>query len=234
MAKAPIPGLVKTRLRPFLTDSQSAELAECFLVDTVAKDYGTDVGVWIAYTPDSGLTAIADRISGPYFYIKQIGDDLGERLSNVFDKGFSNGFAPIVVIGTDSPTLPAGYVKMGMDFLSDDPHGVVLGPTDDGGYYLIGLSSARPTIFQNINWSSERVYDQTLSNLGLMPVSNLFGLPRWFDVDTPDDLLRLFTEMEHDHNLKGIAPKTAQWLDCYRELFNRSTEPSVDLSFRIG
>lgn len=224
MAKAPMPGLVKTRLRPFLSDNQSAELAGCFLVDTAAKALGAGVDTWIAYTPDDGRSAIADSLSEPYFYTKQEGDDLGERLSNVFAEGFSDGFGPIVAIGTDSPTMPNHHIDLAFDFLRSDPNGIVIGPTHDGGYYLIGMSRAQSGAFQNINWSSDRVYHQTLDKIRSESGLNLFELPMGFDVDTPDDLFRLFDEFAHDVGLQRRAPKTAQWLDSHRELFGRFTE----------
>ena len=220
MAKAPRPGTVKTRLRPLLSESQCAELAECLLRDTTAKAIGLSENVSIAFSPADGEAEIAARLHGKLRYVEQKGSDLGERLTTVVDDAHSNGSVPIIIIGTDSPTLPATYIENAILHLKQHDNGVVVGATDDGGYYLIGLSRPEPAVFSDVEWSSERVYEQTIANVHKIDAVDLFELPRWYDVDTPDDLRRLLIEIEGDPKARSAAPETSRWLVGNRKVFN--------------
>ncbi len=125
-----------------------------------------------------------------------------------------SGFGPLLLTGTDSPTLPPSFLQMALDALGADQADVVLGPTDDGGYYLLGLREPVPHLFDEIAWSTLCVYEQTTTNtkrLGL----RVHSLPVWYDVDTSEDLLRLRRELAATAAARSRAPATYHWLHTH-------------------
>ncbi|MXY97180.1 MAG: glycosyltransferase, partial [Gemmatimonadetes bacterium] len=140
--KAPRPGTVKTRLTPRVTTDEAAELYRAFILDTLHQAQriaGTDL--FVAWTPDDGRTELLKALGCPgdpdVNWHRQRGSHLGERLSNAFSAFRQHGWEKTVVLGGDSPLLPREFVEEAFEAL--DRHDVVLGPADDGGYYLIGL-----------------------------------------------------------------------------------------------
>jgi len=189
-AKAPIPGLVKTRLFPHLSFEEAAELHGAFLADTVDTALSVpDTDACIAYTPDESLEVLrglyGERIAT---YMPQEGPGLGERMDRAFGRAFETGAQRAAIIGSDIPTLPAGYITEAFRLLDDAD--LVLGPSEDGGYYLVALKRPAPGIFEGIDWSGPKVFEDTMSrarSLGL----RVDQLPKLNDVDTIDDLKRL-------------------------------------------
>ena len=107
-------------------------------------------------------------------------------MKNAFKHSFDTGFERTVIIGTDSPTLPLSYIRNAFDVLKEIP--VTVGPTFDGGYYLIEtFRTGMMTVFDDIEWSTSRVFSQTLARIK-MANKQLYILPPWYDVDTPDSL----------------------------------------------
>lgn len=140
--KAPRPGTVKTRLTPRVTMDEAAELYRAFILDTLHLAQRTAAAsLFVAWTPDDGRTELGSALGclgDPYVnWLRQRGSHLGERLSNAFTAFRQDGWEKTVVLGGDSPLLPPAYVEEAFEAL--DRHDVVLGPADDGGYYLIGL-----------------------------------------------------------------------------------------------
>lgn len=137
--KAPIPGTVKTRLAPRVTMDEAAELYRAFILDTLDLAQRTTVDVlFVAWTPDGGREELGFALGDPDVnWLRQRGIHLGERLSNAFTALRRDGWEKTIVLGGDSPLLPLDYVEEAFEAL--DRHDVVLGPSDDGGYYLIGL-----------------------------------------------------------------------------------------------
>jgi uncharacterized protein len=207
MAKAPRAGAVKTRLCPPLTYREAAALARCFLRDTIAKVRClTDVTVTIAHTP-AAERAVFARLAPDLALVPQRGHDLGERMRSALAEGLRTHRRAIAV-GTDTPTLPAAVVQLAVDRVASDDVDVVLGPAEDGGYYLIGVRADHPTLFADVPWSTPLVLDLTVRRAeaaGLRCVR----LPTWFDVDTADDLARLRAALIKD---PGIAPSTSRFL----------------------
>lgn len=212
MAKFPQPGHVKTRLRPALSDEQSAELSKCFLLDAVAKARPMSVAVIVAFTPADCRDQIKTLLPESYIHIEQRGSDLGERIGSAISDAHDQGFAPVVVIGTDSPTLPASYLGLALEHVLGYENGIVIGPSDDGGYYLIGVSSGHGRLFAGVSWSTDLVFEQTIANAKNIPGVSLSELPHWYDIDEPDDLVRLSEEMESDERARLRAPETFRWL----------------------
>ncbi len=204
IAKAPRPGHVKTRLCPPLSPVDAARLHDAFLRDTIERVRSlADVQVVLAYTPaedrDSFAPACEDAILLP-----QADGDLGQRLIAVFDALRARDFGCVLAIGADTPTLPVVFLREALALLDRPDVDVVLGPAEDGGYYLVGLSSAHPDLFRAIPWSTGEVFAETKRRAacaGLRVVS----LPSWWDVDTFDDLRRLVELVRVDPSL---APHT--------------------------
>lgn len=188
MAKAPRPGEVKTRLCPPLSPAEAADLAGAFLLDAI--DLARDVDgarLAIAFAPaDAG--ALFRGAAPEFSAVPQRGDDLGARLRHVFEDVLPADGAGAIVVGSDLPTLPRAHLDEAVARLPESD--AVLGPSEDGGYYLIGLRAPCPALFSDIAWSTDTVFDETMRrarHAGL----RVSVLPPWFDVDTPADLERL-------------------------------------------
>jgi rSAM/selenodomain-associated transferase 1 len=196
MAKASQPGEVKTRLCPPLSHRQAAELYQCFLLDKVAQVNALPrVSPVISYTP-TGSRAWFEALTPPHFrLIPQRGDDLGARLLFTFEQLFDQGYAHVIVIDSDTPTLPMAHLEEGLRLIADWDNDVVLGPTEDGGYYLIGLRQAHHELFEQMPWSTSEVFLETMkrsARQGLRVACTAF----WYDVDTPADLARLRVSLD--------------------------------------
>lgn len=218
MAKVPRAGLVKTRLRPVLSKSQTVELAICFLKDTITKTRKISENIIVAFAPAGGRSEMEMILRlRKAILIEQEGKDLGERMRSAIKFAEKRLFNPIIVIGTDSPTLPAPYIKQAFEAFEDDRTQSVLGAASDGGYYLLGLRKWTDEIFNNVEWSSEKTFTQTAENL-----EKIFGcyprqIPGWYDVDTPADLEVLYREFLEIEDFKTIAPETAKWLEINKK-----------------
>ncbi len=206
MAKVPEAGKVKTRLQPRLTPGQSAAFAECLLHDTIAKVAGKQDHLIIAYSPADGRDFFDQFSKHKIIYIPQKGLNLGERMFNAFDFAFAQKMDSVVMIGTDSPTFPPEFIDQAFGFLENTD--AVLGETEDGGYYLIGLKTLKLEIFENVEWSSPETFKQTAENMRMLGLS-VSLLPRWYDVDEPEDFERLKIELL---GIDNAAQNTAQWL----------------------
>ena len=197
MAKAPRPGEVKTRLCPPLLATEAAALYRCFLLDKIAAVAAlADAQPVIAYTPDEARTEF-DGLAPGFSLVAQHGPDLGARLHATLAALLEAGHAGAIAVDSDTPTLPGDFLQQAVRYLSRPGPDVVLGPTEDGGYYLIGVRFPHRELFDAVPWSTSDVLDVTLrraADAGLRAVC----LSPWFDVDTPDDLERLQTALDAD------------------------------------
>jgi rSAM/selenodomain-associated transferase 1 len=190
MAKAPMAGEVKTRLCPPLSPDEAAELYQCFLLDKIAQLRAiASASPVIAFTPEGGRGAF-ERMAPGFDLIAQRGPDLGSRLLNVLSTLLANGYRGAVAIDSDTPTLPSEFLLQAVDLVADPTTDLVLGPTDDGGYYLIGMSRPWPALFENMPWSTADVLPETIRRAEATGL-RVACLPSWFDVDIPGDLERL-------------------------------------------
>ncbi|HKY29560.1 MAG TPA: TIGR04282 family arsenosugar biosynthesis glycosyltransferase [Pyrinomonadaceae bacterium] len=214
MAKAPRAGHVKTRLVPPLTQSQAAALADCFIRDTVLNVRQIVDTLMIAYAPANARQDLEPILPSNLLWFEQRGDDLGERLDSVANHLSFLGFGPVVILGADSPTLPATFIEQALEVLASGQADVTLGPTTDGGYYLVGMNSAIAGLFRNIDWSTPFAYEQTVANANALDL-RLHTLPMWYDVDTPADLYLLREQMSADDpTLMKRAPNTYRWFSA--------------------
>ena len=183
--KDPRPGAVKTRLTPPLTPQQAANLYKAFVVDTAATvgASAADLKV-VAYTPDAARDSISGLVDNPddFQFWPQEEGDLGERMNAALRKSFELGCNRAVIVGSDSPSLPHSLIDDGLELLKITD--VVIGPSTDGGYYLVGQRAGEEQLFDGIQWSTGRVLEQSLQGLGS---SSLSLLDPWYDVDTAEE-----------------------------------------------
>jgi rSAM/selenodomain-associated transferase 1 len=193
MAKAPAVGRTKTRLCPPLSPTEAAQLYEALLRDTIHLAAGLDgVQLAIALTPPEA-TQQFERWSPPGTVLLPVsGADIGQCLDRAFSSLLAAGHNGVMALNSDGPTLPAAYLARALAHLVQAD--VVLGPGEDGGYYLIGLRAPQPKLFYEIDWSTERVLSQTLARAESLELCVAL-LPPWYDVDTAPDLDRLRAEI---------------------------------------
>lgn len=211
MAKVPVAGRVKTRLQPQLTPAGSAALAAAFLHDAVTKAQTVTDEITVAYTPAASKKELESILPHKPFLIEQTGDNLGERIFNAFDHAFREGAAAVVMTGTDSPTFPADHIEQAFEFLEIETD-AVLGKTEDGGFYLIGLRRLERGIFENVRWSSPETFEQVWQNI-MDAGWHLREVPGWYDVDEPGDLAQLRRELICNKNARRRAPRTFDWIE---------------------
>lgn len=190
VAKQPELGKVKTRIAAVLGDDRAVELYRCALFDTLALATSiTDVAHVLTYAPATDDARDYFKQVAPAFELfPQPGATLGERLGGAFAH-LLRRYGPVVSIGSDSPDLPAAFIARAFEILRGEAD-VVLGPADDGGYYLLGMQTMQPTLFEGIHWSTNVVAEQTRDRAADAQLK-LVELPPWHDLDTVDDLRAL-------------------------------------------
>ena len=215
MTKAPQAGQVKTRLVPPLTPDEAAELNKCFLRDTTAAISSVtthnDASGIAVYTPIGAESMYADILPGEFSLLPQRGVGFDERLWSATEDLFRCGFDSVCLIDSDSPTVPAENFSKAIEFLKTRGDHIVLGPCDDGGYYLIGLKKPHRELFEQIDWSTERVLSQTMRRareIGL----EVKLLPPGYDIDDAASLRRLCNEVLRDNVRTGVASHTRKFV----------------------
>lgn len=220
MTKAPRAGKVKTRLVPPLTQEEAAALNICFLRDItssieLATQNGNAMGIAV-YTPIGCESAYEGILPDNFSLVVQRGEEFGERLLCASQDLFQLGFAAVCLINSDSPTLPARLFDEAVEVLSQPGDRIVLGPSDDGGYYLIGLKKLHRRVFEEIDWSTEKVLKQTVDRAAELHL-DVHLLTSWFDVDDRATLHRLCKSLLSAESNEH-APATRHFL---RELIAR-------------
>lgn len=214
MTKVPRAGYVKTRLIPPLTPDEAAQLNICFLRDTaaaIAKACGTSARGIGVYTPVGAEAAYIDILPPDFDLLPQRGQEFGERLAFATEDLFQCGFGAVCLIDSDSPTVPANSFANAIELLSKSDDRIVLGPSDDGGYYLIGLKQNHRQVFERIDWSTERVFDQTKQRARELDL-DVSLLPIGYDVDDGLTLRRLCDELLSGKSERDVAPSTRKFL----------------------
>jgi rSAM/selenodomain-associated transferase 1 len=194
---AKVPGLVpvKSRLHHSLTPEMATLLYRCFLLDRLdALAALPRIHPVVAFTPAHGRRLMEALAPPGIRLVAQEGHDLGERLSNLLAALIADGHPGAMALDSDSPTLPMAHVLEAAEVLARGAAEVVLGPSEDGGYYLVGLRRRQAALFDGIPWSTDRVLDLTLEKAGRLGL-RVHLLPSWFDVDTESDLRRLHEEL---------------------------------------
>jgi len=219
MSKAPRAGQVKTRLTPPLTPEEAAALNTCFLRDTAAAiadttRHGEALGICV-YTPIGAEEAYRGILPEQFELVPQRGGEFGERLIFATEDLLQLGFASVCLINSDSPTVPPAAYSEAVQVLAQPEDTVVLGPSDDGGYYLIGLKESKRPLFVDIAWSTEQVLEQTVRRARELNLK-VHLLPTWYDVDDRQTLAKLCEELlgpgPAQRNGGFPAPATQQYL----------------------
>jgi uncharacterized protein len=215
MTKVPRAGQVKTRLTPPLTPQEAARLNICFLRDISAaiSKAGNDTRGIGCYTPAGSEEVYHDILPASFQLIAQRNGYFGERLVGAIEDLLGAGFSSVCLINSDSPTVAASVFGEAARLLSSPNEQVVLGPSDDGGYYLIGMKKLQPRLFERIDWSTDRVLAQTLERAGEIGLEVRF-LPTCYDVDDRTTLHRLCDDLlgPNDSRDPEIAPATREFL----------------------
>jgi hypothetical protein len=209
MAKEPAAGRTKTRLCPPLSPPDAARLYEALLDDTIALVSSLrGVRLAVAVTPASAVGAFRLRVPQDALVLPVDGADIGTCLRHATGRLFALGHALVLASGADSPTVPPAYFERAERLL--EQHDVVLGPSRDGGYYLVGLRRPAPGLFRGIAWSTAQVMAHTMARAAALGLSVAL-LPHWYDIDTAADLERLRAEL-------SVLPPQA--LTCTRRYFD--------------
>ena len=189
--KFPIEGKVKSRLAKDLPQQFTTTLYRCFVTDLLTMLNKTNIPIVICYEPTDHKTQFQQWLGNEHTYLPQIGHTLGERLNNAFKNGFTQGYTHLLVIGSDSPDLSHTIIHTAFQQL--DSFDTVIGPSSDGGYYLLALhhNTYSPSYFQEINWSSPSVFIETLQRI-TNEQRTIFTLPEWYDIDTFSDLTTFY------------------------------------------
>ncbi|MGY8770421.1 MAG: TIGR04282 family arsenosugar biosynthesis glycosyltransferase [Pirellulales bacterium] len=191
-AKAWTPGKVKTRLAQTIGNQAAASIYQTFVETIIARFSGSADQTVIAYSPVDQQPLFEQLPIESWNLQPQAEGDLGQRMHHYFATAFEAGAKQVVLIGTDSPDLPAEYIDKAFTLLNQAD--VVIGPSDDGGYYLIGMSQLHSEVFDDIPWSTETVFDATVQRLDQHAIP-FRELPMWYDIDTQQDLIRLCIQL---------------------------------------
>lgn len=192
-AKVPAPGDVKTRLVPPLTEAGAARLYEAFLRDALRQYRALDADLRLYLSPPADRLPPALVPEGVGVHLQR-GEGLGPRMAHAFVETFAAGYERVVVIGTDHPTLPTPFIEMAFDALAE-PLSVSIGPSEDGGYYLLGMNDFFPQLFHQMRYSHADVFAETLDRVAATR-AGLTILPTWYDVDTAEALERLRADLQ--------------------------------------
>ena len=224
MAKAPRPGAVKTRLTPSLSPGAVTTFYCCLLDDTLTLARSlklSDVEVAIV-CPESDVNELAQLTGSEVSIVAQQGQGLAAGLTSVFAH-----FAPnnkrdahqrrVIAFNSDSPHLPRSVLEDAFETLST--HDVVVGPTHDGGYYLVGAKASHPTLFAGDGMGTSSALERLLSRARNLELSVGFADP-FYDIDVADDLTRLAAELRL---APARAPRTAAWLKEWERLCGAGT-----------
>lgn len=210
MAKTPRAGGVKTRLVPPLSSEEAAALGSSFLADVTANIQAAarhaPIRGFVAYAPAGTVTLFAGTVAPGIKYVLADGgcslpsyvDGLGRCLLHAAQALFAQGFASICLLNADSPNLPTAILVRAAAALAEGGDRIVLGPAEDGGYYLIGMTAPHSRLFEAIAWSTEHVAAQTRARARSLSLE-VVELPTWYDVDDVPSLRVLLAEQAGEH-----------------------------------
>jgi rSAM/selenodomain-associated transferase 1 len=210
--RAPVKGKVKTRLAKVLAPDVVLDLYRCFVADIFEMLARSGFQSVVCFHPAKAEQKLTRWLGEHYCYLPQKGRDLGARMAHAFDHLFQHGCRQALLIGTDFPDLPPEVIHQAFHAL--DLNGKVIGPTHDGGYYLIGFERRhfQPAVFDNIPWGTHQVFAETEKRLGGRENPPLI-LPRWRDIDEFEDLLAFAKRRHHDANAAPHTRALLQSLD---------------------
>jgi rSAM/selenodomain-associated transferase 1 len=235
MAKASIPGGAKTRLVPPLTPEEAANLNTSFLRDIadslLRASTLANIAPYMAFAPAGSAPFFREILPARIGLLETVAPSLGDCLFQAGTALLDAGHDSVCLLNSDSPTLPAAYLVTAATALAAPGDRIVLGPSTDGGYYLIGLKRPHRRLFEDIAWSTEVVAAQTLERARELGLA-VHHLPSWYDVDDAETLRLLMGELFEGRRYRvwGSRPTPAGW--TRREIARLGR--SADLAARLG
>jgi rSAM/selenodomain-associated transferase 1 len=214
MTKFPEVGKVKARLAKSIGNKFATGLYRSFIQDTLTTVHTLDIPFHIAVFPPESQERFAKWLGHSYQFFHQQGSDLGERLQNSFSAMFEKGYQRVIALASDSPDIPKEILETAVSGLQT--HKVVIGPTTDGGYYLIGFLRDLfiPRAFEKITWSTETVFQETLSKIESI-TKEVLVLPLWNDIDHKSDLQEFYETYQQQ---PSVNLHTMNYLRSHSEL----------------
>lgn len=206
--RVPIPGATKTRLIPFLTGEECAQVHSCFVKDIYEKAKTIQADLFVFYTPNDEKHLLKQLLGEEAIYLPQYGADLGEKMKNAIGVALRLGYEKVVLIGTDIPQIHPETLNNAFDSLNEKE--IVIHPTFDGGYYLIGMKKEYDSIWKIERYGTNTVIYDTLQHMKTEKLSTAVG-QMYYDVDDKDDLLHLYGDIQ-----KGSVcncPETMKYLE---------------------
>jgi uncharacterized protein len=211
MAKAPRPGLVKTRLTESLPSPAVTALYRCLLEDTLALATSLTSVEVAMMCPASDQEELAHLFGNTVQVVAQKGEGLAAGLTSVFRHFTAAGQQHVIAFNSDSPHLAPAVLNNAFEILAT--HDVVVGPTHDGGYYLVGAKAAYPSLFEGDGMGTRSALDRLLTRSKVLELSTGFTEP-FYDIDIANDLILLAQEL---HTAPAKAPKTAGWFNKWQQ-----------------
>ncbi|MBI2761094.1 MAG: TIGR04282 family arsenosugar biosynthesis glycosyltransferase [Chloroflexi bacterium] len=224
MTKWPEPGRAKTRLCPPLTSDEAAGLARCFLLDTLASAAGVGADLWLAFAPFSDAGRFRALAGPDVGLIPAEAPDLGGALAEAQRAALALGYRRVALVGADLPHLPAVRYTEAFAALADAD--VSIGPSADGGYYLLAAARSTPRLFERVAWSTSAVYRQTLTRASESGL-RVAIIEQCDDVDTADDLPWLTETLRRAPG----AGHTLSFLEAMEQFGSRSSGSSPARTF---
>jgi rSAM/selenodomain-associated transferase 1 len=226
-ARNPEPGKTKTRLAAAIGDEQAAELYACFVRDLIRRVQFLADQLWTAVTPDSPdchdwyKSLPVDHGSDRFRMLIQPEGHLGKRIAWYFEEVAVQGGGSAVLIGTDNPDLPSSRIEEAFNVLSAQDADVVLVPSTDGGYVLIGMNGNHQGIFNEVRWSSPFTMLDTIAAAEAVGMT-VCVLPLWYDVDHLEDLGTFAALQQYPGStMAASCPETAHWLNGMLSQFGK-------------
>ena len=209
-AKAPVSGRVKTRLTPPLPPDEAAALYEASLRDVVAVCARERARVELWYHDDDYARSYFALEFPHIMQAQQASGHLGNKMHDAFERSFADGAQRVMIVGSDVPTIPESIINGAVGALREAE--LVIGPTLDGGYYLIGFTVAgwrrAERVFQDVAWSTDVVFRATVDK-AVAAGLDMHVLPGWYDVDTIEDLRQALLDAQPDSNLARWSMRPA-------------------------
>lgn len=222
MAKAPRPGAVKTRLAKSLPLQAVTELYQCLLNDTIALAQTLDQVEIAVMCPASDVEDLSRAVAKSVRVIPQTGSGLAAALDSVFTRFAATGRPGVIAFNSDSPHLPASVLKSAFDIL--EVCDLVVGPTHDGGYYLVGGTASHPGLFTSDGMGTATALEALLENASNLQLS-VRVIDPFYDIDVAADLSQLADELQR---IPGKAPRTAKWLSEWASTRAQSAQTGRD------
>lgn len=218
--RVPIPGQTKTRLMPFLSEKECAQLHTCFIRDAYVKAKQAGADIFVYYTPEEEKELLLQVLEEELICFPQSGEDLGERMKNAISDVLRLGYEKVLLIGTDIPQIRVETFENAFDDLEENE--IVIHPTFDGGYYLIGMKKEYDSIWRVKRYGTNTVIHDTLQHMEEEGLNVAVG-QKYYDIDDRYDLKQLYRDMQD--GVVNNCPNTKRYLEeVLREKMEKTYE----------